>query len=337
MHSFRVPIVLDEDTDELVFIKDVKTGSTRNLVCYSCEQPMIPVHKDGNIPKPYFRHKNLECSANLESYIHWLSKQIFKELNYIKLPDIDFNFLYEHFWKNDEDFYKKVEGLFNRYNIPENFQDLTDFNIQLQNEKELCFDSFLKEVSSPTDLGRIQTDIVISSSEGDFFIEPFYTHKIEADTFEKIVIIDISTIAIDLNKFLKEMNFIYSKEQFKYFIKNDIESKHWVYVNSKERNNLFLRFFKELEIYIIERLDKIEKYSKIIRDKEEINNKKEPYFKKKNELRLERFSIMDKVFKIDKNIGNVDKKLLDINNDLDIKQKELELIENNFFNNSNSL
>ncbi|MGK0236023.1 MAG: hypothetical protein ACI9EK_002566 [Psychroserpens sp.] len=327
MFYYRVPIVLDIDNNELVFIKDVNSGSDRNLVCFDCGERMLPVHKEGNIQKPHFRHKIKDCNASYESYIHWLSKKVFEEFNSIKLPSIDFRFIYENYWINDDEFKGVLNGVFEDLNLSKNFRNLSGYNIILRESNYLCFDDFEKETTSKTNMGVIRTDLVLNAGKEKYFIEPFYTHNIEDKALSVIESLNYSTISINLNVFLEEMSFVYSKEQFIDFIKNDTLSKKWVYINAKERERLFLCFVEQLKDLITGRGSLIEEYRKIWNSKELILESKKPLFKELRKLRENRYSIIDQINELNKNISEImdenDRVLLEI----DLIDKEYDKVE----------
>jgi hypothetical protein len=338
---FRVPIVIDKDNDELVFIEDIFTGSERNLICFSCGKSMIPVHKEGNKPKPYFRHKVVECSVKFESFIHWLSKKIFDELNSIKLPPIDFEFLYENYWANDETFIALLNGLFDDLEISKKFRDISTYNILLRGSEYYSYDSFESEVTSRNSIGMIRSDIVINSNRGKYSIEPFYSHQIDNKTLSVIKSLDYSTISVDLNKFLRDTRLVFSKERFKSFMKEDILSKQWVYINSDERAELLTFFIKQLRAFIVSRKNIIDDYQNIEESIEFDLNRREPYLKEIDKLREEMYIVSDKVSKLNEIISKItDKRSIvsnqvrSVNNEMDEKKIELRQLEKNFLNNT---
>ena len=333
-HFFRVPLVIDGDSNELIFIEDVRSGSKQNLVCFECGESMIPVNKEGNIQKPHFRHKNEECGVSFESYIHWLSKEIFQEIESLSFPSIDFESLFNTYWNGTESFQSRIRDLFKKYNLSDDFNNLNNFNILLQDVSIIKFIKFKKESSIKNISGRIQPDIVIELEDKKYIIEPFYSNPIDEIKFRKIENIGISAISINLNKFLLEQNFIYSKEQFKNFIQNDIQSKQWIFVNSEDRLRLQSLFIIKLEAFIVEKLPELDKYTDLVKFKNDLPEKEKPFRIGMQELREKKYSILDLLGGVESEMRKINKALISLNNDSTNCKSEMNFIEMNFFNNS---
>lgn len=333
----KIPIVLDKDIDELVFIKEVKSGSKRNLVCFNCCKRMIPVHKEGNIQRPHFRHKNVDCGVGYESYIHWLSKKVFEEINRIKLPPIDFIYLLFDYWENDKLFSKKLNNLFDELNIPKKFMNFSKFNIVVRPAIDFYFENFDREVSSRNSLGGIRNDIVIESSSGKYSIEPFYSHEIDERALAVIKSLDYSTISIDLNDFLRKTKLVFSIDEFKDFMINDIASKKWIYIRGSERDRLMNDFFEKLKVIIIKKRHVLKEYILIEKSKENIHRKIEPYKKEIDSLRAGLAILSDKEreirIEIDKIIQKRDfmkNKIIETKKNEKLIDKRLKSIEEEF-------
>ncbi|MCP2936044.1 competence protein CoiA, partial [Salmonella enterica subsp. enterica serovar Typhimurium] len=87
----KLPIAINKTTNELVNAKDVPNGLACDCFCPGCGEDLIAVN-EGKVKGPHFRHTTSNCSigGNYESYIHWLSKEVFKHLDSITLPPIIF-------------------------------------------------------------------------------------------------------------------------------------------------------------------------------------------------------------------------------------------------------
>lgn len=88
--NLHIPIALNKENGKLVNVKDVPNGLGCNCYCAKCKENLIAVNKEIK-QKAHFRHtdnSNCEFNNNYESYIHWLTKEIFKNINSISLPQI---------------------------------------------------------------------------------------------------------------------------------------------------------------------------------------------------------------------------------------------------------
>lgn len=340
----RYPIVLNNETGKPISIRDVKSGSKLDLVCFNCKNSMIAVNREENKVRPHFKHKNPDCNVAFESYIHWLSKEVFRYLRKVKVPEITFSFMYNYYWGNDLLFSKKINDLFDEYNLPIKIREnsLLNFDMILEKSYDLVYNEFEIESSSNTSIGRIRPDITVHSSSQKYFFEPYYTNPVSDLTFNKIIELDISTIAINLNDFLLDRKLHYSMSELSGFIETDIHSKYWVYINEEKRNKLMLVLLKELKNILVINSNKIKEYNKVLKNIEDVPINKRPFFDKKKILRNSRFKILDeinildgKVSSLSKKIDEVDKELDSIDENLKQEENKLKIMENTFFFNSN--
>ncbi|MDI1254540.1 MAG: hypothetical protein PSV16_00440 [Flavobacterium sp.] len=229
--ELKYPIAVDKISQELKYAGDVKNGLDCNCYCKLCERNMIAINS-GGIQRSHFRHEaNSNCSASYESYIHWVTKETFKEIPSLSLPDLTFLNL-------DIDFRRGLFQLFDFYRLPISFKNqIKEYLISEINTKTKDFKiksvEIEKEVKAKT--GKVRIDIIINFDGHKLFVEPYLTNPISADKLKLIREINTSTISICLKDFLKQKNNIFSKEELIHFLSHDLNSKLWEHhkINSR--------------------------------------------------------------------------------------------------------
>lgn len=112
-NPIKYPIALNKKTKKIININNVTSKDKNKLICYSCQNDFIAII---NHQTPHFRHKpESNCNSNVESYIHWLTKEVFKEIKTINLPKITFSNLNE---SQRENVNFEIENLLSKNNIP---------------------------------------------------------------------------------------------------------------------------------------------------------------------------------------------------------------------------
>ena len=87
-NDIKYPIAVSKSTGTLIDAADAENGLSCNCYCKLCDEDMIAVNM-GKKQRAHFRHdKNSNCTATYETYIHWLTKEIFKTIKQITLPEI---------------------------------------------------------------------------------------------------------------------------------------------------------------------------------------------------------------------------------------------------------
>ncbi len=244
--TIKYPIALKKDTNLLVNISDVESGLKCNCYCFECKEDLIAINKVENIQAAHFRHlKDSNCKGSFESYIHWLTKEIFKEIDCIQIPQITPSHVecqrIKQFEKVD------LNQLFDRYNIPKELRKICLSDFILQEEYELNFDQCLIEKTFKTPNGNIKVDIVLKDDGVIMLIEPFLTHKIDCEKKKKIELADFTTLEIDLNPFYKIYGSNFSKEQLIKYLKVDPFTKYWVHFSGEKVDSLLKRIYNEIE------------------------------------------------------------------------------------------
>ena len=79
--ELKYPIAVDKVTQELRHAGDVKSGLDCDCYCKLCERNMIAIN-GGLKQRSHFRHEaNSNCSVSYESYIHLVTKEVFREIS----------------------------------------------------------------------------------------------------------------------------------------------------------------------------------------------------------------------------------------------------------------
>lgn len=221
--DLKYPIAKDKITNKLVNAKDAVNGKNCNCLCYHCEQELIAVNRVTK-QREHFRHNlNSNCAGSYETYIHWLAKEVFKEIEFISLPEIEENSLY----LNSK---YSLRDLYNEYKVPIKFRKKLNENLIYKINKRLKKVKIEKveiEKRYSSSNGDIVVDIVLKFKNQDLFIEPFFFNPINEIKKAKLKDINISTISINLVDFIDKKKHLYSIEELKDFISSDVNSKSW--------------------------------------------------------------------------------------------------------------
>jgi len=285
----RYPIALKRDTKKLVHPFEVENGLNCNCYCPECDENLIAINKEKNKQIDHFRHqRDTKCTGSYETYIHWLSKEIFKEIDAIKLPEIRFKNLYENYLDKFKDFETRLYNLYSKYYVPKEFRQTYKYDFLIQEKSTFKIDKSYDEKTFKTDKGDYRADIVAEYKNNKILIEPYYSNPIDSIKYNKIVNSNITTLSIDLKPFVGMNNFIYTIEDFKNFITSDINSKFWIFIRKEKVKNLTEKFFYKLENKIKENVTVFKKH-KSIKDKISLIENE------KNDLFIEMEKLRDKV------------------------------------------
>ncbi|MFD0976814.1 hypothetical protein [Salinimicrobium gaetbulicola] len=261
MPCTEYPVALKKGTNDLAEIKEVPNGKACNCYCFYCKGDLIAVNREENVVADHFKHyPGSNCSLSFETYLHWLTKKIFEKFDFIKLPAITFKDLYVKYWCFESPKIKKIRELFSKYNLPEEFRDIIqyefDLNVSNQFKIELCTTE--KRLKNEKD--QIQPDILLKLNSMDLLVEPYVTSKINARKLGKIKEIDISTLSIDLNTFRKENKLEFTEEDLTNYLLLD-SCKEWLYLSKSFREELFKEFMSLLEKRLNERISMVQDYA----------------------------------------------------------------------------
>lgn len=291
---FKIPIAVLKNTDCVVNVKDVPNGSGCNCYCPICKGDLIAVNREIK-QKAHFRHASSNnCNLKGESYIHWLTKEVFKQINTFNTPPISTWHLYEG---SDihKDFLNDLNDYFKNYNVTNLLPPPIVFinpKCVLQTQSELLIENCQSEVQYNTPFGVAQIDIVASISGKPFFIEPFFTNKIQEDKLRKLIFLDTSVLSIDLTSFILRKGWVFTIEEFKHFLTTETEAKEWIYVRNSKMKRL-------LDNYLLKMHDKLKGIKLLHQENLKVESKIVEVAKKMALLQKEKIKLHDEIKKID--------------------------------------
>jgi hypothetical protein len=237
-HKSQVPIAIDRESKKLVNAKDVPNGLACNCFCFYCQQDLVAVNKEIK-QKAHFRHnKDSSCELSYEQYIHWLTKEVFKEIDHVILPPIKISDLHQEHQNN---IFKKLG-----FDISENYySDIYKNEFVLQPASEIAIEKLKTEYTYHTKKGDIRVDIVVEIKNDFLLIEPYYSCKIDDVKLGKISELDKSTISINLLPFYDRHKWLFNIAEFKHFLINDISDKKWEFVRTNKSESLISKFLTQ--------------------------------------------------------------------------------------------
>lgn len=313
--DLKYPIAKHKITHELINAKDALNGKNCECICYSCGENLIAVNKVKKI-REHFRHEtNSDCSASYESYIHWLTKEVFKKIDFISLPDIRYSVLLQCCQH-------KFDSIYNEYSVPEvlrgnfTYSILDNINKRIKNLKIKTLEIEKKFITKPGD--SIIVDVILKFDNKLLFIEPYVTNPINEIKYSVLKDLNVSTMSIKLENFIASNDHLYTENELIDFIKNDLESKSWVYL--KKDALISDKDLEDLKYKIINSISSFDQLNKLTEKEQHIN--REIYV-----LNKEIDGLKEKISEIYKEI-NGKKSLIDDRNKLiDVIQKHIKNIE----------
>jgi len=228
-HSIKYPVAFNQVTKKNVPIDEVTKDNRLKLICPVCKDNFIAII---NHRTPHFRHKpNTECSGSLESYIHWLTKEVFKQIGELEMPELLIDDLPE---KHRQKFQLDFNAILDT-NIPYSFQGefKKGLKANLTDSKNLAIEGIETEKEYNTELGKVRIDIIATVGDKEYFIEPFFSNSIDDDKKKKLSQIKKPTLSIDLVDFLDNFYFNFSFETLKKYLISK-KSKKWEYLSEDE-------------------------------------------------------------------------------------------------------
>lgn len=248
INNIKLPIALEKDTDKLVNVKDVENGLKCNCYCKFCKEDLEAVNNVKNKRTAHFRHRaQSNCKSNYETYIHWLAKEVFKDLKHFKIPKIEINDIEDEDGAVLKSINANVKNLFKKYAVP--FRAIRNFErIKLIKDiKEVEIDKCFIEKHFKTPLGDIIVDIVVESNGKIFFIEPYYTNPIDINKLMKIKSINYTTIAINLLGFNRNRGVNFTIEEFRDYLTNFTNIKEWKFIKKEAISILEKQYCNKVE------------------------------------------------------------------------------------------
>lgn len=279
----KYPVAFSFSKNEVVPIDEVTEENRLSLYCPTCKTNFIAVL---NHRTPHFKHKpNTSCSGTQETYLHWLSKELFKEIKEIEIPELHIDDLPE---KQRQKFQLKFNKIIDP-NVPETFRSIFKKSLKknLINSRKIVLDNIEIEKEFKTTYGNIRVDVVAINKGKPLFIEPFFTNPIDKEKEGKISAIGIATLSLDLLKFIEFYGQNYTVEILKKYLISKV-GKKWVYLGDKV-------FDEHIECYMNYLLNEVEENKdtinfhqstqiKISTLEEECNNKYGEIGKLKDEI-----------------------------------------------------
>ncbi|WP_156833708.1 hypothetical protein [Christiangramia salexigens] len=266
------PIALKKENNQLAEIQNVPNGKACNCYCFYCKGDLIAVNKEENKVTDHFKHyPGSNCTLSFETYLHWLTKKIFERFDFIKLPSITFKDLYVKYWCFESEKTKKIKDLFSKYNLPEEFRDIIQYEFDLNVLNPFKIELCTTEKRLKNEEEQIQPDILLKLDSMDLLVEPYVTSKVDARKLAKIKEIDISTLAIDLNTFRKENRLEFTEEDLTNYLLLD-SCKEWLYLSKSFREELFNEFMCLLDKRLNERISMVQDYANHAADIEKNGN-----------------------------------------------------------------
>lgn len=239
----KYPIAFHKESEKLIDISDVTDDNKTDLICLECKENFVAVRKHQT---PHFKHKpNSKCKGNVESYIHWVTKEVFKEINEIELPEIFKDNLTDN---QREKLDNQVNSLIKK-NVPENLH----LNFRKGLKKNISESGIFKiekietEKEYKTSLGNVRIDIVTTINNQELFIEPFFSNQIDDLKKGKLTLLKTPTLSINLSSFVQRFDFKYNIENLKNYLISK-KSKYWIF--NRER---------KIEKYRVEYLNYVSK------------------------------------------------------------------------------
>lgn len=225
MQSSKLQIAIKKNSQELVSIFEVPTGSKCNCKCPHCGETLIAKNKN-KIPDielkknqkiAHFSHESgSDCPSAIESAIHLLCKKILTENPTILIPEYKFENI---------TFGKEELIVFNK-------ADTEEFIIQ-------------NEI-------KIKPDAILYDNKSRILIEFYKTHAVDNEKLEKIIELEESCIEIDVRFINPLKNGIFNTKEILDLFQKKTTYKKWIYNN---RNKI------EINKYIQEKNKKIKEES----------------------------------------------------------------------------
>lgn len=189
-------------------LSEAERGLRCNCVCPQCRIPLVA--RMGPIRTRYFAHQNEDCKYAIETALHLFAKEVLDQQKEVRLPKVTYRYL--------------------------------EYSGELHPETYITFDEVILEKR----LGDIIPDIILKKQNSELIVEVKVTHGIDNEKYNKIKLLNISTLEIDLssNKFSHAS---FNREEMARTIINEVECKKWVFNLKLEEKILELRRENEVK------------------------------------------------------------------------------------------
>lgn len=285
MNKLLFPYAIEKATYKIVSPTEVPNGKECNCICFNCNEDLIAINNPENKQRPHFRHdQNTNCDINFESYLHWLSKEIFKRIDTFYLPEMDIEGI-------KQKIETKLLPLFNNHKTPKQLREIiiNDLIENISQIERINIQEISIEESFKTPNGFIRVDIVLrfknkNNEERILFIEPYLSNKIDFNKLAKLREINVSTISINLQNFIAKKSHFFNISELRAFLVNNIDSKKWEYYSlEKLLNN---KKIMSIENRLIANKNQLEEYSTKMKEIKDLYREIEVWENKQNEIKL---------------------------------------------------
>lgn len=212
---------------KLKHISNVKNGLACNCICPDCKSPLVAKNNPNNKKAPHFAHySGVECKGAVESVLHLLSKEVFKQTKKLFLPDFHHDY--------------------NPANIKPSYKV----------EKLIEFDDVIIEKSFKIDNETIVCDAVAVKNGKELLIEFANSHFIDLEKKSKIIKLGLPCIEIDVSSMEQNIESIVS------MLENKSDNKRWI-LNPKIEKQFQDEQIKKKEAKAHEERKKAEEFKSI--------------------------------------------------------------------------
>jgi len=184
--------------DQLVHVSDVVSGLSCGCVCTLCKNDLIA--KKGKINVHHFAHaRETDCVGGAETSLHILSKELFKEMESVALPQ----YLFER---------ERV--------LRPGYKRITYQQIVAKGGE-----ARITKVDIEKAEDKFKPDVTLLCGEKTLLIEIAVTHKVDK---KKLRLLRKSGMpAIEIR--LEFSDALLSKDELRNKLQNDLASKHWLF------------------------------------------------------------------------------------------------------------
>ena len=228
-----------KDSD-IVYVDHVPNGIECGCICSKCREPLVAKNQ-GKVKEHHFAHASgVDCAGGYETMLHQMAKKILSESDHIILPEPE----------------TEIEIFSVR------FQQKFLFRQNYCCKKKFMF----SDVNIEEKIDNVIPDIVVTSEDGSkLLIEIFVTHGIDETKLNKLEMMKLPVIEIDLSDFEPTGD---SLERLKKLLIEETDKKKWIFPYRQNGQSLN-RFVQWL------RIDSLMEWYEYCPLKEEIGKRKD--------------------------------------------------------------
>lgn len=215
-------------------VLDVKTGLACGCICPGCKKQLIAKNDKDNQRAPHFSHyPGVECFGAYESALHLMAKEVLAASMKIRTPD--FHFDYDN--TNTDSLYK--EGMVIEFESVD-----------------------IEEVPEEALNREVKPDAIGFIGNSRLFIEFAKTHFVDEGKKEKLKIINVPTVELDIS------NLILDPEAVRQFLLSETNLIYWI-INPKLDKK-----YEEEQRILVEKRKLIEDQAKQLKEEEQLAKEK---------------------------------------------------------------